>query len=72
MSHSRTARYAAAIVLWAGTLTGCSLGPKMTEQAASYDLGPGRTAPTVGPGIGAVWLCEVIARAWLRHVSSIA
>lgn len=66
MNHSRTARYGAAIVLVAGMLTGCSLGPKMTEQPASYDLGPSRTAPTTGPGIGALLaLPEVIAPAWL-------
>ena len=44
MNQTRGMRYGAAIMVVAGALTGCSLGPKQTEQAATYDLGSPRAA----------------------------
>ena len=50
----------------AATLGGCSLGPKATEQPASYDLGPPRQHAAANPPLAAlVMLPEVTAPSWL-------
>src|SRR5688500_19766998 len=66
MSDSRKALNGAAAILAAAVLAGCSFGSKLTEQPASYDLGPVRAAATAGPRIAATLAVpEVIAPAWL-------
>jgi len=50
----------------AALLAGCSLGPKATEQPASYDLGPPPAARPSNPGITVtMYLPEVHAPSWL-------
>jgi cholesterol transport system auxiliary component len=59
-------RYGAAIMVVCGAFTGCSLGPKATEQPASYDLGQPRAAAAASSAIAATLAVpEVIAPAWL-------
>jgi cholesterol transport system auxiliary component len=56
----------AAIALVVGMLAGCGIGPKMTEQPATYDLGPARAASSGTASIPAtLFLPEVSAPAWL-------
>ncbi len=66
MNDSRKALSCAAAILAAAVLAGCSFGSKLTEQPASYDLGPPRAAATAGPRIAATLaLPDVSAPAWL-------
>jgi len=53
MSGLRRALRGAAF-LAACVLGGCSIGPKMTDQPATYDLGPPRNHAQADPGITAV------------------
>lgn len=65
MKDSRKALNGAAAILAAAVLAGCSFGSKLSEQPASYDLGPPRAA-AAGPRIAAALvLPEVSAPAWL-------
>ena len=66
-NHGRKALlYGVAIALAAGMPAGCGIGPKMTEQPATYDLGPARAAPSGTAAIAAtLFLPEVSAPAWL-------
>ena len=53
-------------VLLTALVAGCSLGPKATEQPASYDLGPPRQHTPGNPAIATMLLVpEVVAPAWL-------
>ena len=62
----RRALYGAAIALAAAAFGGCSIGPKMTEQPASYDLGPARASGSEKARIATtLFLPEVSAPAWL-------
>ena len=65
MSQTRGIRYGAAIMVVSGALTGCSLGPKQTEQAATYDLGSPRAAATSAAISATLAVPEVVAPAWL-------
>src|SRR4029450_8327039 len=64
--HRRRLAHGAMIVLLAGALNACSFGPKMTEQPASYDLGPLAPAASSNSRIAeTLMLPEVTAPAWL-------
>ena len=66
MNDIRGALCGCAMTLLAGAIMGCSIGPKMTEQPASYDLGPPRHHAAANPGINAtLFLPEVGAPPWL-------
>lgn len=61
-----TVRAIASVIVVAAALAGCSIGPKATEQPASYDLGPPRQLAAGNPPITAMLaLPEVTAPAWL-------
>ena len=66
MSKWQGALCCAAVTLISATLTGCSLGPRATEQPVTYDLGSPTAHAAANPGITAVLLLpEVGGPAWL-------
>lgn len=65
-NEGRKALHGAVIALAFGALAGCGIGPKMTEQPATYDLGPAPAVTADKVSITAIlFVPEVSAPAWL-------